>query len=305
MKLKYDERHSNFAFNVHLRHYSKGEAAQSQLSNHALMGSSGMLLARVNGLDARAMRRGAVPAGGMVVKEGEPGGGDMSARRVLYGMAWDVAPPRPVSAAAIPGAGRLNESTSAASAAGAAAPQARLSSVRATAGAVQALQARASGGGAAVSASALHTSGSHPHRATGTAPRSEQRRGGGGAPEAAGLWGVWAVAAAEAPSSWQWAGADSSTTVNTADATAATGGEDRGGGLHGAVSASGAWATPRLAALDVEPRAEPAARVPPGRGGRRALITGGLGSVALIAAAWLAGRASHKHVHMLSVCETA
>jgi hypothetical protein len=40
-----------------------GEAAQSQSSNHALLGSSGVLLARVKGLDARAMRLGAVPAG--------------------------------------------------------------------------------------------------------------------------------------------------------------------------------------------------------------------------------------------------
>ena len=42
---------------------SKGEEAQSQWSNHALLGSSGVLLARVKGLDVRAMRRGAVPAG--------------------------------------------------------------------------------------------------------------------------------------------------------------------------------------------------------------------------------------------------
>ena len=40
----------------------KGEEAQSQCSNHALLGSSGVLLARVKGLDVRAMRRGTVPA---------------------------------------------------------------------------------------------------------------------------------------------------------------------------------------------------------------------------------------------------
>ena len=40
----------------------KGEEAQSQSSNHALLGSSGVLLARVKGLDVRAVRRGTVPA---------------------------------------------------------------------------------------------------------------------------------------------------------------------------------------------------------------------------------------------------
>jgi len=48
-----------------------GEAAQSQRSNHALLGSSGVLLARVKGLDVRAMRRGTVP----------PGAGEPTARQ--------------------------------------------------------------------------------------------------------------------------------------------------------------------------------------------------------------------------------
>ena len=275
----------------------KLEGAQSQSSNHALMESSGVLLARVKGLDARAMRHGAVAAGNPAATLQELGADNASARQVMYRMAWDVAPSGNVSVVAALGGGRLQESASsvaaaaAVSAAGAEAPRARFSSIRATAGAVQALQARASGGGGAVSATELHTRGSHPHRMAGDAPSAELRRGGAGAPEAAGLWGVWAVAAAEAPSSWRWAGVD--TSANTADAAAAAGG-DHGGGLHGAVSASGAWATPRLAALDVEASAAPT-RVPPGCARRRALITGGLGSVALIAAQWLAGTAAHQH----------
>ena len=281
----------------------KLEGAQSQSSNHALMESSGVMLARVKGLDARAMRLGAVAARSPAAKQQELDADHASARQVMYRMAWDVAPSGPVSVTEVPGAGRLMDYASsvaaaAASAAGAEVSRARFSSIRATAGAVQALQARASGGGGAVSATELHTRGSHPHRAAGTAPSTELRRGGLGAPEAAGLWGVWAVAAAEAPSSWRWVGADTSTI--TADAAAAAGG-DHGGGLHGAVSASGAWATPRLVALDVEPSAAPA-HVPPGRARRRALITGGLGSVALIAAQWLAGRAADQHAHCLILC---
>ena len=42
----------------------EGAQSQSQSSNHALLGSSGVLLARVKGLDTRAMLLGTVPPAG-------------------------------------------------------------------------------------------------------------------------------------------------------------------------------------------------------------------------------------------------
>jgi hypothetical protein len=56
------------------------EGAQSQWSNHALLGSSGVLLARVKGLDGRAMRRGTVPTGEPPMRQRET---DVPGRRAI------------------------------------------------------------------------------------------------------------------------------------------------------------------------------------------------------------------------------
>jgi len=58
----------------------KGEETQSQWSNHALMGSSGVLLARVKGLDLRAMRRGTVSAREPAARQRET---DVPGRRAI------------------------------------------------------------------------------------------------------------------------------------------------------------------------------------------------------------------------------
>jgi hypothetical protein len=281
-----------------------GGGGESQSSSHALLGSSGVLLAHVKELEARRMRSQSL--GGILAGQqrrvSSSSSSDFSSfatsssssaasfalrRRVMYRVEWDAAPHRPpevVASNTADGRRVAFQSSSSSS-----------SSVRATFGAVQALQVRAAGGGAAAASSALHTLGSHPHRSSGAAPSD----GASHSKQAGSVWGVWTVAAAEAPSSVRWSGTD--TSVNAA--AAGGGGEDHGGGVLGAVNQSGAWATPRLAAIDVDtttthtsitknvsPPSSSSSSAPAVASGRvrRALITGGLGSVALIAATWLA-----------------
>jgi len=165
------------------RHNLQG--GKSQSSSHALLESSGMLLASVKELETRRVQAqnlggilsgqqragagagagAARPAQGWVRGLGEEINDESAAsslgsrRRMLYRIEWDVAPHHPETASSTP-VGRVALQSSASSSS--------LSSVRATAGVIQALQVRPTGGGAA----ALHTRGCHPHRSTDSAPGS-------------------------------------------------------------------------------------------------------------------------------------
>ena len=163
------------------RHAPQGRKSQS--SSHALLDSSGVLLARVKELEACRVQSQMI--GGMLADQLRTGAGatrpvqggvrglgeevsDEDAasslairRHVLYRVEWDAAPHRPETASPTTAFGRLALQSSSPSSS---------SSVRVTAGAIQALQVRAAGGGAAATSVALCTRGCHPQRSSISAP---------------------------------------------------------------------------------------------------------------------------------------